>query len=132
MSGSATRPETSRALRLHGLRRADDSRPDRTARATSSFENRSTYTGREWDPTLRLYTSRRWLEPKAGRFFGRDPLGYVDGLGLYGAYFADDGLDPGGLQVLANGADEEVPNDHHGFQKIQNTSYLQVPRSKAL
>ena len=52
--------------------------PDRTARATSSFQNRYTYTAREWDPTLRLYHFRaRWLEPKAGRFIGRDPLGYV-------------------------------------------------------
>jgi RHS repeat-associated protein len=71
--------------------------PDRTARATSSFQNRYTYTGREWDPTLRLYYFRaRWLEPKAGRFIGRDPLGYVDGMGLYGAYLGLDGTDPTG------------------------------------
>jgi RHS repeat-associated protein len=71
--------------------------PNRTARATSSFQNRYTYTGREWDPTLRLYYFRaRWLEPKAGRFIGRDPLGYVDGMGLYGAYFAVRGVDPNG------------------------------------
>jgi RHS repeat-associated protein len=74
--------------------------PDRTLRATSSFQNRYTYTGREWDPTLRLYYFRaRWLEPKAGRFIGRDPLGYVDGMGLYGAYFAVWGLDPNGLKI---------------------------------
>jgi RHS repeat-associated protein len=73
--------------------------PDRTLRATSSFQNRYTYTGREWDPTLRLYYFRaRWLEPKAGRFIGRDPLGYVDGMGLYGAYFVIRGVDPFGLK----------------------------------
>jgi RHS repeat-associated protein len=58
--------------------------PNRTLRATSSFQNRYTYTGREWDAGLSLYYFRaRWLEPKAGRFIGRDPLGYVDGMGLY-------------------------------------------------
>ncbi|MFN9878837.1 MAG: RHS repeat-associated core domain-containing protein, partial [Planctomycetota bacterium] len=63
--------------------------PNRTARATSSFQNRYTYTGREWDPTLRLYYFRaRLLEPKAGRFIGRDPLGYVDGINLYSNTFA--------------------------------------------
>ncbi|MFN5709290.1 MAG: RHS repeat domain-containing protein, partial [Planctomycetota bacterium] len=71
--------------------------PDRTLRPTSSFENRYTYTAREWDPTLRLYYFRaRWLEPKAGRFIGRDPLGYVDGMGLYGAYFGLEKSDPSG------------------------------------
>jgi RHS repeat-associated protein len=75
--------------------------PNRTARATSSFQNRYTYTGREWDPTLRLYYLRaRWLEPKAGRFIGRDPLGYIDGMGLYGAYFAVRGVDPSGADWL--------------------------------
>ncbi|MFO0526746.1 MAG: RHS repeat domain-containing protein, partial [Planctomycetota bacterium] len=75
--------------------------PDRTLRATSSFENRYTYTAREWDPTLRLYYFRaRWLEPKAGRFIGRDPLGYVDGMGLYGAYLGLNGLDPTGTVLI--------------------------------
>ncbi len=32
-----------------------------------------------------------------GRFIGRDPLGYVDGMGLYNGYFAPNGLDPFGL-----------------------------------
>jgi RHS repeat-associated protein len=74
--------------------------PDRSLRATSSFQNRYTYTGREWDPTLRLYYFRaRWLEPKAGRFIGRDPLGYVDGMGLYGAYFGLTSVDPSGLET---------------------------------
>jgi RHS repeat-associated protein len=72
--------------------------PDRTLRATSSFQNRYTYTGREWDAGLSLYYFRaRWLDPKAGRFIGRDPLGYVDGMGLYGAYFAVRVTDPSGL-----------------------------------
>jgi RHS repeat-associated protein len=81
--------------------------PDRTVRTNRSFQNRYTDTGREWDPTLRLYYFRaRWLEPKAGRFIGRDPLGYVDGMGLDGAYFAIRGVDPLGT------------DDHHWFAKL--------------
>jgi RHS repeat-associated protein len=76
--------------------------PDRTLRATSSFQNRYTYTGREWDAGLSLYYFRaRWLEPKAGRFIGRDPLGYVDGMGLYGAYFGLSQSDPQGKALYA-------------------------------
>ncbi|MFO0344196.1 MAG: RHS repeat-associated core domain-containing protein, partial [Planctomycetota bacterium] len=83
--------------------------PDRTVRTTSSFQNRYTYTGREWDPTLRLHYFRaRWLEPKAGRFIGRDPLGYVDGMGLYGAYFTVRGVDPYGL-LLSPFQDPQEP-----------------------
>ncbi|MFO0037179.1 MAG: RHS repeat-associated core domain-containing protein, partial [Planctomycetota bacterium] len=78
--------------------------PDRTLRPTSSFENRYTYTGREWDPALRLYHFRaRWLEPKAGRFIGRDPLGYVDGMGLYGFYASTNRTDPSGMDGILAG-----------------------------
>jgi hypothetical protein len=31
------------------------------------------------------------------RFVSRDPLGYVDGMGLYGAYFVPNAMDPYGL-----------------------------------
>ena len=90
--------------------------PDRTLRPTSSFENRYTYTGREWDSTLRLYYFRaRWLEPKAGRFIGRDPLGYVDGMGLYGAYFAGDGLDPYGYwRIKRSGGPKAIAISEEG------------------
>ncbi|MFO0261977.1 MAG: RHS repeat-associated core domain-containing protein, partial [Planctomycetota bacterium] len=88
--------------------------PDRTLRPTSSFENRYTYTGREWDPTLRLYYLRaRWLEPKAGRFIGRDPLGYVDGINLYSNTFATSYVDPLGThrRTTSNcsGIDKPIP-----------------------
>lgn len=49
--------------------------------STSSISNRYTYTGREWDATLGLHHFRaRWMSPSAGRFLGRDPIGYEDGL----------------------------------------------------
>ena len=45
--------------------------------STSSISNRYTYTGREWDATLGLHHFRaRWMSPSAGRFLGRDPIGY--------------------------------------------------------
>jgi RHS repeat-associated protein len=105
--------------------------PNRTARTTSSFQNRYTYTGREWDPTLRLYYFRaRWLEPKAGRFIGRDPLGYVDGMGLYGAYFAIGGVDPFGLKC----DDEECQKRAKRLEKtgaVCCQGKLWVPKWKA-
>jgi RHS repeat-associated protein len=68
--------------------------------SASTISNRYTYTGREWDATLGLHHFRaRWMSPSAGRFLGRDPIGYVDYHLLYayvrgGALVA---LDPTGL-----------------------------------
>jgi RHS repeat-associated protein len=48
-----------------------------TVHTSSAVGNRYTYTGREWDETLGLHHFRaRWLSPLAGRFLGRDPIGY--------------------------------------------------------
>jgi RHS repeat-associated protein len=47
---------------------------------SSAVGNRYTYTGREWDETLGLHHFRaRWMSPLAGRFLGRDPVGYEPG-----------------------------------------------------
>jgi RHS repeat-associated protein len=44
---------------------------------TSTLNSRYSYTGREWDATLGLHHFRaRWMSPGAGRFLGRDPIGY--------------------------------------------------------
>jgi RHS repeat-associated protein len=59
-----------------------------TVRTTSTYANRYTYTGREWDPDLNLYHFRaRWYDPATGGFISRDSLGYVDGMSLYRGYF---------------------------------------------
>jgi RHS repeat-associated protein len=51
--------------------------------SSSAINNRYTYTGREWDATLGLHHFRaRWMSPSAGRFLGRDPIGYWDALSL--------------------------------------------------
>jgi|694.fasta_scaffold08470_11 RHS repeat-associated protein len=53
--------------------------------SASAISNRYSYTGREWDATLALHHFRaRWMSPHAGRFLGRDPIGYVGSeWGLY-------------------------------------------------
>ena len=54
-----------------------------TVLQTSNFSLRYSFTGREWDATLGLYHFRaRWMSPSAGRFLGRDPIGYWDALSL--------------------------------------------------
>jgi RHS repeat-associated protein len=65
--------------------------------ASSTINNRYSYTGREWDATVGLYHFRaRWMSPMTGRFLGRDPMRYVDGMSMYRAYFAIKSTDPTG------------------------------------
>jgi RHS repeat-associated protein len=56
-----------------------------TVLTSSAVGNRYTYTGREWDETLGLHHFRaRWMSPLAGRFLGRDPIGFKGSpYGLY-------------------------------------------------
>jgi RHS repeat-associated protein len=69
-----------------------------TVRTSSTYANRYTYTGREWDAELRLYHFRaRWYDPSTGGFISRDPLGYVDGMSLYRGYFGIQGRDYSGM-----------------------------------
>jgi RHS repeat-associated protein len=71
-----------------------------TLRTTSLYNNRYTYTGREWDPDLNLYHFRaRLYDPIAGRFITRDPLGFVDGMSVYRAYFGNSRVDPYGKSI---------------------------------
>ena len=72
--------------------------------ASSSLGNRYTYTGREWDQTLSLYHFRaRWMSGLAGRFMGRDPIGYSSGLLTIYAFIDANtlaNLDPHGLMSV--------------------------------
>jgi len=43
------------------------------------------------------YFRARYYDAQLGRFVGRDPLGYVDGMSLYQGYFVPGGVDPFGL-----------------------------------
>jgi RHS repeat-associated protein len=48
-----------------------------TVISATTLSNRYSYTGREWDATPGLHHFRaRWMSPSAGRFLGRDPIGY--------------------------------------------------------
>jgi len=51
--------------------------------ATSSYANNVSFTGRWIDPTGELYFRARYYDPELGRFIGRDPLSYIDGMSMY-------------------------------------------------
>ena len=67
--------------------------------AGSDFDNLYGFTGRYKDSETGLWYFRaRYFDDELGRFISRDPLGFVDGFGLYNGYFASGfGLDPSGL-----------------------------------
>ena len=46
-------------------------------------------------PSLQLIRAR-YYHAELGRFISRDPIGYVDGMSLYRAYFVPGGADPSG------------------------------------
>jgi RHS repeat-associated protein len=93
----------------------------------SAIGNRYTYTGREWDETLGLHHFRaRWMSPLAGRFLGRDPIGFEgDTLCLYEFFrgWCLDSIDPSGLAFLRPGSTgPNLPGgtgmqQHHLFPK---------------
>ncbi|MCY2999164.1 MAG: RHS repeat-associated core domain-containing protein [Planctomycetota bacterium] len=69
--------------------------------SSSAINNRYTYTGREWDATLGLHHFRaRWMSPSAGRFLGRDPIGYEDGLNLSSCMISLSRMDPTGTLIF--------------------------------
>ena len=68
--------------------------------SSSAINNRYTYTGREWDATLGLHHFRaRWMNPSAGRFLSRDPIGFNGGKNLYRNGFDLRQTDPSGMRV---------------------------------
>jgi RHS repeat-associated protein len=67
------------------------------AQSSSRVGNPFTFTGRELDSETRLmYYRARTFDAVQGRFRQRDPREYVDGVNLYQAYFAPNGVDPSG------------------------------------
>ena len=92
-----------------------------TVLQTSNFSLRYSFTGREWDATLGLYHFRaRWMNPSAGRFLGRDPIGYRGGAFLYVAEMSLDRWDPSGLSTslgdCQKAADAFIDNNIKGFK----------------
>ncbi len=67
--------------------------------SSSAINNPYLFTGRRWDRESELYYFRaRHYNPELGKFQTRDRLGYIDGMNLYTAYFAPNGIDPTGLR----------------------------------
>ena len=66
--------------------------------SSTSSNNNYGYTGRYLDNETGLWYFRaRYFSDEMGRFISRDPLEYVDGMSMYGGYFAQrQGLDPRG------------------------------------
>jgi len=50
------------------------------------------------EETEALYIRARTYQPTLGRWWSADPLGFVDGVNLYGVYFAPNSTDPSGKQ----------------------------------
>ncbi len=66
----------------------------------STFANSYGFTGRYLDEETSLWYFRaRYFDNELGRFISRDPLGFVDGHGLYNGDFSERfGLDPSGKE----------------------------------
>jgi RHS repeat-associated protein len=90
-----------------------------TVLPTSNFSIRTSYTGREWDATLGLHHFRaRWMSGLTGRFLSRDPMGYIDGFGLYTSFVCIGRLDASGTKTnldicneVKAGFESNLPHD---------------------
>jgi RHS repeat-associated protein len=66
----------------------------------SGYANNVGFTGRYHDQETNLIFFRnRYLDHRQGRFISRDPLNYIDGYSMYGAYFVPNANDPFGLCI---------------------------------
>jgi RHS repeat-associated protein len=67
----------------------------------TAHNNNYGFTGRYLDSETNLWYFRaRYFSDESGRFISRDPLGYVDGFGLYAGYFAQRfSMDPSGQYI---------------------------------
>ncbi len=85
-----------------------------TAKAlVKTFENQK--------PSLR-YKRARMYSAQLGRFISRDPLGFVDGMSLYRAYFVPNGVDPSGMECKSKARfGREISDDDGAF-----TFYLEI------
>ena len=89
----------------------------------TKYSNPYTYTGRRADEELGLlYFRARYYDPQTGEFISRDPLGYVDGMSQYRAYFVPGGLDPSG--TVSAGWHHPYPCHLGGAYSTQPLFYL--------
>ncbi|XZE44680.1 RHS repeat domain-containing protein [Pirellulaceae bacterium SH467] len=90
--------------------------------SSSAINNRYTYTGREWDQTLGLYHFRaRWMCGLAGRFMGRDPIGFKGSKWSIYAVFRGNAvgrIDPSGLKccLYTWNSDDTASGSHSSLE----------------
>ena len=78
------------------------------SRTDSNYDWEFRHTGRRTDLETGLQFFRaRYYSPELARFISRDPLGFVDGMSLYRAYFVPGGMDPFGEFTQVN--DDRAP-----------------------
>ena len=78
------------------------------------------YTGRYNHPEIGLmYFRARYYSPQLGQFISRDPLGYVDGMSQYRAYFVPGNVDPSG-EAITKAVCEAAVAKAKKEAKIQN------------
>ncbi len=90
------------------------------ARSSSSYDWDFRYTGRREDLESGLYFFRaRFYSAQLGRFISRDPLGFVDGMSLYRAYFVPNHVDPYGTGQMHSDSQKYVASDGNGISGIE-------------
>ena len=93
---------------------ARDARFTRRTPSQTRFENQK--------PALR-YKRARYYHAQLGRFISRDPLGFVDGMSLYRAYFVPGGADALGLSTFQKCLSDCI----HNFLVHNTDFYMQNP-----
>ena len=82
---------------------------------------------------IQMVEAGRYYDNEHGRFIQRDPLGYVDGMSLYNAYFAEGfALDPSGLKITGTGklpANEKGVIVEYDITKEDVTFYFTIPKN---
>ncbi len=77
------------------------------------------FTGREWDPEIKLYYFRaRYYDPRTGRFVSQDPIGFEGGLNFFEYVFSNPAtlIDPFGLDVqICHRPMRGMPNVSHAY-----------------
>ncbi len=85
-----------------------------TPLTATAYDSTISYTGQRLDLETGLHHFRnRFYSAELGRFITRDPLGYVDGMSLYGGYFSElFSVDSEGLQRVPreNEIDPKIPD----------------------
>ncbi|MEI8383981.1 MAG: RHS repeat-associated core domain-containing protein, partial [Planctomycetota bacterium] len=105
-------------------------------RSSSAVGMEVLFTGQRFEELTKLHLFRmRWFDSLTGRFIGRDPLGYPDGMNAYAGWFVPNTADAFGLESyllgpIINGVQypwqlpwsrrhyDKVPPPYRGFRRV--------------